>query len=249
MNPLLLMLMGQGGQGGEGGFVADTSGPLFSRFLRGVGDNGLFNSNPDIDKSPGQSAQNMGAQQMGMLNSQLMNYQPGQGEHLLAKQVMDEKSYKPNTPFLEQFNDRLRTPWFSGTNTPGQLSAFSHQAPPIPPNEVGVLPPVGAIPDGGFTPVAGGTPNPPATTISGVPLQEPTNPGPTPWSNLFSTRGNLYEPNVFLKGGLGYNMGGLMGALGAMLTDFSPNSDQNNYVADKKAYDYNQNLKKQRGVQ
>lgn len=52
------------------------------------------------------------------------------------------------------------------------------------------------------------------------------NPGGDDWSSLFNVTGNMSSPNMFTKMGVGYNEGGLMGALGYLLTDMNKEQPQ-----------------------
>ena len=55
-------------------------------------------------------------------------------------------------------------------------------------------------------------------------------------SKLFNFTGLLSNPNILSRLGVGYNMGGLLGALGMGLTDMNPNSApnrQNQITADQ----------------
>lgn len=46
------------------------------------------------------------------------------------------------------------------------------------------------------------------------------------WANLINPIGTAMNPNMFTRLGVGYNQGGLMGSLGALLTDFSPEQNE-----------------------
>lgn len=52
------------------------------------------------------------------------------------------------------------------------------------------------------------------------------NAGGNDWSSLFNVTGNMTNPNMFTKMGVGYNQGGLMGALGYLLTDMNQGQGQ-----------------------
>lgn len=56
-------------------------------------------------------------------------------------------------------------------------------------------------------------------------------------TKLFNFTGLLVNPNILTRLGVGYNMGGLLGALGMGLTDMNPNSQQNQKSAmDEQAF-------------
>lgn len=56
--------------------------------------------------------------------------------------------------------------------------------------------------------------------------QEPQAQGGSPWSGLLNPTGTFNNPNMFTRAGLGYNEGGLMGALGYLLTNMQNQKQQ-----------------------
>ncbi len=56
-------------------------------------------------------------------------------------------------------------------------------------------------------------------------LQQAQGEGPN-WANMLNMTGTGTNPNAFTRMGVGYNQGGLMGALGYLLTDLSEKNNQ-----------------------
>jgi len=120
------------------------------------------------------------------------------------------------------------------TNQIGNLQQ-QQQNPQIFTDNTDVLPPLDTIPEiqipgdmgsgggGNYpSPQFGGMANP-AVGMPSQPAQEKqmSSQAPPAWGNLLAPVGNLKNPNAFVKAGVGYDQGGLMGALGYLLTDMS----------------------------
>jgi hypothetical protein len=246
MNPLLSMLMG-----GSCG-ASDGGGPLMSYLMGNQNGNGggLLNGiGPSNNQTqPGQEAIGMGEKQLGQVQNQLSAPQPQTGVAGLPAVQNDQKSQ-----FGAAYNQMVDMGQFGAGFAPGRMAAMSRWPqqenlndgmvlPPKDgaPNQPLALPPPGSADGGGFSPIGAdgqALPNP------GV---APSDPGQTPWGNLFGMRGTGANPNVLLKGAMGYNMGGLVGALGAMLTDFNANSPQNQFDQNQSIYLNKQRIQQNR---
>lgn len=207
MWPLLMQGL-LSGLGGQGG----EGGGMWSKIAGslGFGNQGGtgFNGAPGVlpDKN-GQGAVQMGQQQM----SNVMN----------NVQAPDQNRLNASAELYRQQNQEaqmLPDPNMKGAKTVSGGSA-------IPGGSFGPPP----APQGGYTPVS-------QTQMIPSAGAEPPNPGMPGFGSLFNMTGTMQNPNALLKGGVGYNQGGLLGALGAMLTDMNMNSPQNKYDRDLQDY-------------
>lgn len=92
---------------------------------------------------------------------------------------------------------------------------------PQPMGDFNQIPTVGGMPQTIQQPM-GGMPD---QMVGGLQQAQQQQGGGPNWGNMLNMTGTAQNPNAFTRMGVGYNAGGLMGALGYLLTDLS---QQNN---------------------
>lgn len=196
------------------------------------------------------SANSMGQNQLGQINQQLQGGQPSSGAVGLGTQFTQLMGTQPQGGW-SMIGQPQGAPLSSYGANQTQAPADTPQGELLPqPGDMNSLAPLSYIPPSSApAPSQSYNQTSPLTEIGkpqGGGMKKPTDPGPGSFGSLFSMQGTPDNPNSFLKAAGGYNMGGLVGAIGTLLTDMNKQSLQNQYRIDNSTYQNEQRIKQNR---